>query len=142
MANYGLPSTIQRSIRMTEYVGPKIPKISYAFGGGYISKYAYILLPYVRSISLIEFLINLNQTGRNISLEDNLYLFKQILLAVHEFQVKTGQSHCDLKPDNFLLTETGEIKMIDFCHALPSDQLTQKRTGTSQYLAPDVRIAT
>lgn len=115
---------------MKEYVGPEVPKISYAFGSGSISTYAYILLPYVKSISLIEFLINLNETGRNISLEDTLYLFKQILLAVHEFQVYTGQSHCDLKPDNFLLTEKGEVKMIDFCHALPSDQLTQKVTGT------------
>lgn len=68
VANLKLLNTIERSVKMQEFVGPEVSKIPYAFRGGYISRYAYILLPYVKSVSLIEFLIKLNETGRNLSL--------------------------------------------------------------------------
>jgi serine/threonine protein kinase len=122
--NLEMPNGMARSVKMLRFVAPHVPKQPYSFYGGQIEEYAYILIPYVRGTSLIEFLMKASKKGKKLSIELVGYLFLQMYEAVVEFQKRTGKSHLDLKPDNFILTEDGQVKLIDFCHASPSYLLT------------------
>ncbi len=60
------------------------------------------------------------------------------LRHVHE----KGWIHCDVKPDNFLVNEQGEVKLIDFSIAQPMKRkknLFSRATiqGTRSYMAPE-----
>lgn len=57
---------------------------------------------------------------------------------------RIGWVHCDIKPDNFLVSEDGEVKMIDFALAKrPSRGLARwfgfrsKPQGTKSYISPE-----
>ena len=56
-----------------------------------------------------------------------------------------GQAHCDLKPNNMMVTPEGVLKVIDFGLAQPiideeSGQAVKVkgRRGTKGYMAPEV----
>ncbi len=45
--------------------------------------------------------------------------------------------HADLKPNNILLSRTGEVKIIDFGLAWVGDEDKQRVQGTPEYMAPE-----
>lgn len=82
---------------------------------------------------------------RNLSIKDRLELFQKICEAVHHGHQK-GVIHRDLKPDNILVDNQGEPKVIDFGVARATDAdlaVTTMQTtmgqliGTLQYMSPE-----
>ena len=82
---------------------------------------------------------------RQLDLRDRLELFGKICSAVHHGHQK-GVIHRDLKPDNILVDNKGEAKIIDFGVARATDAdlaVTTMQTtmgqliGTLQYMSPE-----
>src|SRR5690242_17533322 len=82
---------------------------------------------------------------RPVTLDEFLPLALQCteaLAAAHEL----GILHLDLKPENIMLTRTGEVKILDFglarlvpqVDASTTDQLTEKLGRTPAYASPEV----
>lgn len=67
-----------------------------------------------------------------------LYLFKQAVKAIHAFHTLTNKAYLDVKPDNFVIKSDYTVALIDFGHATELGLLTNKRTGTKEYNAPEV----
>lgn len=70
-------------------------------------------------------------------------VIEQAALALSYFH-STGWVHCDIKPDNFLVSEDGEVKMIDFALAKrPIRGLARlfarksRPQGTKSYISPE-----
>jgi len=71
-------------------------------------------------------------------------IFKQSALALGHMHEK-GWVHCDVKPDNFLLNDDGEIKLIDFTIARKAAKgmigrmfgKTKVIRGTRSYMSPE-----
>jgi len=51
---------------------------------------------------------------------------------------RSGLSHLDLKPDNFVFDDDWRLMLIDFGHCTIYNQPTQSLTGTPNYCAPEV----
>lgn len=48
-----------------------------------------------------------------------------------------GYVHADIKPNNILLTEDDEVKIIDFGQSCPNGTVKQRIQGTPDYIAPE-----
>ncbi len=65
------------------------------------------------------------------------------MCAALEFSHRHGIIHRDIKPGNVMLTQTGQVKVMDFgiARALASGATTMTQTsaviGTAQYLSPE-----
>jgi serine/threonine protein kinase len=75
---------------------------------------------------------------KKLTEETSCHLFKQVCEAVkycHHKQV----AHLDIKPDNLLLCEEGEIKLCDFgvSRNLTADMI-KDQIGTPAYMAPEI----
>ena len=55
------------------------------------------------------------------------------LTAMH----RAGYVHADMKPNNILLTENGEVKLIDFGQSCPIGTVKERIQGTPDYIAPE-----
>ena len=119
--------------------GLKHPGIAQLYDGGVTAEsFPYIIMEYVDGISITEYC-----QRHNCSIEDRIALFKQVLKAVryaHENLV----IHRDLKPDNILVDQKGNIKILDFGISKilqDEDDLSLTRTGsrilTPKYAAPE-----
>ena len=69
------------------------------------------------------------------------------LAGIIEVFIKTAQAldslhlmgyvHCDLKPNNILISESGEVKVIDLGQACKSGTVKKRIQGTPDYIAPE-----
>jgi serine/threonine protein kinase len=124
---------------MEEFKGFDEEKMPFGFSKRLvIYEYAYIVIPYIKGVSWIEYLIHKVDTKSNVSQEDTRCLLYHIVEALHELETLTGLSHMDLKPDNIMITTKGKVKLIDFCHSFPSTKLTSRSYGTEEYTAPEI----
>ncbi len=98
----------------------------------------YIVMEYVNGRTLKEVLAAEGRLQPRRALE----LTAEICAAL-EFSHRHGIIHRDIKPGNVMLTQTGQVKVMDFgiARALASGASTMTQTsaviGTAQYLSPE-----
>ena len=71
-----------------------------------------------------------------LSLVDVLLVFRMVaggLNAMHQ----AGYIHCDIKPNNILISKSGTIKIIDLGQSCRSGTTKQRIQGTPDYIAPE-----
>jgi serine/threonine protein kinase len=70
--------------------------------------------------------------------QENLQIFKHVVNAIRFAHNKTI-IHCDLKPDNVMLGEFGEVLIVDWGQAIDlSDESTMRPGGTPAYISPEM----
>jgi serine/threonine protein kinase len=72
----------------------------------------------------------------NLSLIDVLLVFRMVangLNAMHQ----RGYIHCDIKPNNILLSKAGSIKIIDLGQSCKIGTIKRRIQGTPDYIAPE-----
>ncbi|MDR2508524.1 MAG: Stk1 family PASTA domain-containing Ser/Thr kinase [Candidatus Ancillula sp.] len=98
----------------------------------------YIVMEYVEGKTLREIL---QQEGR-LSVKDSSEVVEKVLNAL-AYSHKNGIIHRDIKPGNVMITNTGEVKVMDFGIARAivdsGNTMTQSQgvVGTAQYLSPE-----
>ncbi|MCA9752419.1 MAG: serine/threonine-protein kinase PknK, partial [Gemmatimonadetes bacterium] len=82
-------------------------------------------------------------TERTLELVEALPLWIQIARALEALH-RRSLVHCDLKPDNVLVSHEGHVTLVDFGLARGADEAggthatdTERRTGTPGYMAPE-----
>jgi serine/threonine protein kinase len=95
-------------------------------------KYGYIITEYLNGKSLDDYL-NSNKNGINYNII--IYIFKQLINGVEHIHEK-GYAHRDLKPQNIIIDNQFNIKIIDFGLACKICDLKFKN-GTSDYMPPE-----
>jgi serine/threonine-protein kinase len=76
------------------------------------------------------------EDSRPLSLGDILLVFRLIasgLNAMHE----AGYVHCDIKPNNILISKEGGIKIIDLGQSCKLGAIKTRIQGTPDYIAPE-----
>lgn len=72
----------------------------------------------------------------SLSLIDVLLVFRMVasgLNAMHQ----QGYVHCDIKPNNILLSESGSLRIIDLGQSCRIGTVKQRIQGTPDYIAPE-----
>ena len=104
-------------------------------------KMLYIVMPYCEGGDLDGYIKNTRKNKTNIPEEKILKWSMQIGLAIH-FLAENGLIHRDLKPNNIMLLEGGDlVKVVDF--GLAVDMLDTRgnapvEAGTPYYMAPEI----
>jgi serine/threonine-protein kinase len=97
----------------------------------------YIVMELVNGKTLRE-----KMQTQSISLPRSLEIIKGILQAL-DYSHNQGIVHRDIKPGNIMITDTGDIKVMDFGIARVTDDMGTTMTntwnvvGTAQYLSPE-----
>lgn len=96
----------------------------------------YIVMEFVEGITLKQYI----QTHDTIPVDTAVRIAIEIGSAL-EVAHENGIIHCDIKPHNILLTETGKVKVTDFgiARAINSATVIDKRSilGSVHYLSPE-----
>jgi len=72
----------------------------------------------------------------SLSLGDVLLVFRMVATALNSMHQK-GFVHCDIKPNNILISEAGAIKIIDFGQSCKIGTIKSRIQGTPDYIAPE-----
>ena len=87
-------------------------------------------------LSMEMFNGNILEDSPNLSLLDVLLVFRMVasgLNAMHQH----GYVHCDIKPNNILLSQSGSIKIIDLGQSCKIGTTKERIQGTPDYIAPE-----
>jgi eukaryotic-like serine/threonine-protein kinase len=104
---------------------------------GNIRKTPFIVMEYVRGKLLRDLMHE-----RKLTLTESVGYAKQVLTAL-EYSHKAGIIHRDIKASNIMVTEEGQVKVMDFgiARAISDSSATQAHTsgivGTAQYFSPE-----
>lgn len=135
------PDVVQRFLTEAEIVAmADHPNIVKLYGHGEWAGGLYIAMEYIQGISLRQVLLQ-----RPISLKRALEIIIDIAYALCHLHTH-GVIHRDLKPENILITETDQVKVIDFGIAqllteknASGTSSTQRLIGTPIYMSPEQR---
>ena len=97
----------------------------------------YIVMEYVDGMTLREYL---NQRGGQLTNRETVHFISQILKAL-EHAHANGVVHRDIKPQNIMLLDNGQLRMMDFGIARISraenQLLSGKAMGSVHYISPE-----
>ena len=125
-----------------EWVGLRIhcPNVVQIHNGGGQSKFLAYAMEYVKGQTLRQWMNNNPQP----SVEAVVAIVKQIVQGLRGFH-RQEMLHCDLKPENIMIDQFGQIKLIDFGSAriagiaeLATPISVVGNQGTQGYTAPEV----
>jgi len=71
-----------------------------------------------------------------LSLGDVLLVFRMIATALNAMH-QQGYVHCDVKPNNILMSKSGSIKIIDLGQSCRIGTVKHRIQGTPDYIAPE-----
>jgi eukaryotic-like serine/threonine-protein kinase len=114
------------------------PAIVSVFDSGEEAGNSYIVMELVHGKTLRELMQNVKQ----LDVAQALEIISGVLGAL-EYSHQNGIVHRDIKPGNIMITENGEIKVMDFGIARVTDDPSATMTGTwnvvgtAQYLSPE-----
>jgi serine/threonine protein kinase len=125
------------------------PTIAQVYELGEIGGVYFISMEYVEGATLHDLLHTSRTAGRPLTIEQCIYLCLEILRGLdfaHRRTDNTGRPlgviHCDVSPDNAMVTWDGGVKLLDFGIARAAQTaLSNYREGTLMgklnYLAPE-----
>lgn len=100
-------------------------------------KLQYIVMEYVDGMTLREYL---NKRGGKLTSRETVHFVSQILQAL-EHAHQNGVVHRDIKPQNIMLLDNGQLRMMDFGIARISraenQLLSGKAMGSVHYISPE-----
>ena len=108
--------------------------------GGATLDIPYIVMEYVDGRTLRE-VLNDSEDGY-LEPTDAAFIVQQVLEAL-DYSHDMGIVHRDIKPGNVMISDTGEVKVMDFgiARAIADTQATMTQTqaviGTAQYISPE-----
>jgi len=76
------------------------------------------------------------EDGPALSLLDVLLVFRMVATGLNAMH-QCGLVHCDIKPNNILLSKTGVIKIIDLGQSCKIGTTKRRIQGTPDYIAPE-----
>jgi len=105
----------------------------------------YIVMELVNGRTLREYIRELGADNSKISLQRALEIAEGVLAGL-EYSHARGIIHRDIKPANVMITNSGDVKVMDFGIARAMDDLgatltsTWNVVGTAQYLSPEQAV--
>ena len=72
----------------------------------------------------------------SLSLGDVLLVFRMVATALNAMHTQ-GLVHCDIKPNNILISKAGTIKVIDLGQSCRIGTIKPRIQGTPDYIAPE-----
>jgi len=76
------------------------------------------------------------EDGPTLSLLDVLLVFRMVASGLNAMH-REGFVHCDIKPNNILLSKSGSIKIIDLGQSCKIGTTKRRIQGTPDYIAPE-----
>ena len=73
---------------------------------------------------------------RGLSLIDCCLVFRMVATALNAMHAK-GYIHCDLKPNNIMIDDAGQIRIIDLGQGCKIGTIKARIQGTPDYIAPE-----
>ncbi len=91
-------------------------------------KEIYLLMEYVDGVSL--------ENRRPDSVADAVAIFRQVAEGLAHMHA-SGYVHADMKPNNIVVTDSGDVKVIDLGQSCVSGTVKERIQGTPDYIAPE-----
>nr|PZM93196.1 MAG: serine/threonine protein kinase [Pseudomonadota bacterium] len=125
------------------------PTIAQIYELGEVDGRYFISMEYVEGATLHEVMYLARHMGRPLGLEQSIYICLEVLRGLDYAHKRTdgagnplGIVHCDISPDNIMLTWDGGVKLLDFGVARAAQKsLSNYREGTLMgklsYAAPE-----
>ncbi len=112
------------------------PNIVKLYGQGEWEKGVYLAMEFIQGISLRQFI-----QQKSLSQKRALEIVLQVAYALCHLHTH-GVIHRDLKPENIMITENGDIKVIDFGIAQLQGEKQNDRIlmGTPIYMSPELKM--
>ena len=113
------------------------PNIVTVYDVSVSEKLQYIVMEYVDGMTLREYL---NERGGRLTSRETVHFISQILKALDHAH-RNGVVHRDIKPQNIMLLDNGQLRMMDFGIARISRAENQlsggKAMGSVHYISPE-----
>ncbi len=110
------------------------PNIVSLYDAGYQDNFYYIVMEYIKGNTVLDVI-----KGNKLSLEAKVQIIFQCCKAL-EYAHSEGVIHRDIKPSNIMLTEKGNVKIMDFSIAslLEGDSVNPDSIlGSPSYMSPE-----
>jgi serine/threonine protein kinase len=122
--------------------------IAQIFECGIIDGTYFISMELVNGVSMKDVMSGMQRAGQSLSPEESIFLVLQLLQGLDYAHKKTDSSgaplhivHCDISPDNALVSFEGEVKLLDFGIARAATGLSNYKEGMLMgklgYVAPE-----